>query len=218
MAAARAETAFIAGVGAPGVSMAEAEVHRRTKVLREAGVSPGTVAAVGDAWRCIFRIVGEGPTEAVTSRLGLALTTIAQAVDLGAYEIPDYVRENPMLSPIPPLMPVEDLVSMLDEVRDPQVAYDPATDYEVADCPVFLQYGSDDTSVPVEESVERIERAAGQHVTVKVYHGLEHLLNVLPKDVTGLTPEGLLLGYHRFRYGEGVLADLTEWLRATTAR
>lgn len=218
MAAARAETAFIAGVGAPGVSMAEAEVHRRTKVLRESGISPGTVAAVGDAWRCIFAIVGEGRSAAVEQRLDRALTVIGAAADLDAYEIPDFVRENPMLSPIPPLMPVADLVGMLDDVRDPQVAYDPATDYEAVGCPVFLQYGSDDTSVPVEASIERIERAvaeAGQNVTVKVYHGLEHLLNVLPKEVTGLTPEGLMYGFHRFRYGDGALTDLTEWLRAT---
>ena len=40
------DVAFIAGIGAPGVSMGDSEVHRRTKLLRDAGVSAGTVAAV----------------------------------------------------------------------------------------------------------------------------------------------------------------------------
>jgi uncharacterized protein len=45
-AAADRDVAFIAGIGAPGVSMAESEVHRRTTVLRDAGISE---AAAG--WR-----------------------------------------------------------------------------------------------------------------------------------------------------------------------
>jgi pimeloyl-ACP methyl ester carboxylesterase len=221
MIAARYGAAFLTGVGSPGVSMAESEVHRRTKVLRKAGVGPATVAAVGEAWRCVFTVVGEGLSGQGAKRLGRALDTIATAPDLGRYEIPDYVRENPMLSPVPPLMPVADLIGMLGEANDPEVTYDPITDYARIDCPVFLQYGSDDTSVPVEASVERIGRAiadSGQESTIRVYPGLEHMLNVLPTDVTGLTPEAVMYQYHHFRYGEGAWADLTVWLRtAVTA-
>ncbi|HYJ67284.1 MAG TPA: hypothetical protein VEX15_06435 [Nocardioidaceae bacterium] len=220
MIAARHGAAFVTGVGSPGVTMADSEVHRRTKVLREAGVGPATVAAVGEAWRCVFTIVGEGPSRSLVDRLEHALGTIAPAPDLGRYEIPDYVRENPMLSSVPPLIPVDDLVAMLGEANDPEVTYDPITDYARLGCPVFLQYGSDDTSVPVEVSVERIERAiadSGQEPTIRVYPGLEHMLNVLPTDVTGLTPEAVMYQYHHFRYGEGAWADLTAWLRKTAA-
>ncbi len=215
MIAARYGAAFVTGVGAPGVSMAESEVHRRTKVLREAGVGPATVAAAGEAWRCIFTVVGGGLSEPLVERLGQALDTIASATDLGRYEIPDYVRENPMLSPVPPLMPVTDLVAMLGEANDPEVSYDPAADYARIECPVFLQYGSEDTSVPVQASVDRIRRAvadSGQQSTILVYPGLEHMLNVLPADVTGLTPEAVMYQYHHFRYGDGAWADLTAWL------
>jgi len=59
--AARRGAAFVAGVGASGVSMAEAEVHRRVKVLRESGLGPATLDAVADAWRCIFRSSPTGP-------------------------------------------------------------------------------------------------------------------------------------------------------------
>ena len=221
MIAARNSAAFLTGVGSPGVSMGESEVHRRTKVLREAGVGPATVAAVGEAWHCIFTVVGEGLSEPVAKQLGRALDTIATAPDLGRYEIPDYVRENPMLSPVPPLMPVADLIEMLGDAHDPELSYDPTIDYARIDCPVLLQYGSDDTSVPVEVSVERIGSAladSGQQSTIRVYPGLEHMLNVLPTDVTGLTPEAAMYQYHHFRYGQGAWSDLTTWLRtAVTA-
>ena len=216
MIAARYGAAFLTGVGSPGVSMAESEIHRRTKVLREAGVGPATVAAVAEAWRCIFTIVGEGLSDPVAGQLRRALETVAKAPDLDRYEVPDYVRENPMLSSVPPLMPVDDLIGMLGDPHDPEVGYDPVTDYERIDCPVFLQYGSDDTSVPVKTSVERIARAiadSGPDSSIRVYPGLEHMLNVLPTDLTGLTPEDAMYQYHRFRYGEGTWADLTAWLR-----
>jgi pimeloyl-ACP methyl ester carboxylesterase len=44
-AARRPDVAFVAGVGSPGVTLAESEVHRRTKVLRDAGVGAETLAA-----------------------------------------------------------------------------------------------------------------------------------------------------------------------------
>jgi uncharacterized protein len=216
MVAARRGAAFLTGVGSPGVSMAESEIHRRTKVLREAGVGPTTVAAVAVAWRCMFTIVGEGLSDTVAEQLRQALDTVAKASDLHHYEVPDFVRENPMLSPVPPTMPVADLIGMLSEVHDPQVAYDPVADYERISCPVFLQYGSDDTSVPVGASVERIEHAiadSAPHSSIRVYPGLEHMLNVLPTDLTGLTPEDAMYQYHHFRYGEEAWADLTTWLR-----
>jgi len=81
---------------------------------------------------------------------------------------------------------VSDLVQMLASQRDPQVAHDPAADYARISCPIFLQYGADDTSVPVEASVAAI-RAAAPHAEVRVHSGLEHMLNVLPRLI-GLWP------------------------------
>jgi pimeloyl-ACP methyl ester carboxylesterase len=211
--AARRVAAFITGVGSPGVSMAEAEVHRRVKVLRQSGIGPATLDTVTDAWRCIFAIISGGPTDAVIVGLGRALHAVTAASDLDRYERPDYVRENLTLSPIPPPIPVSDLVQMLASERDPQVAHDPAADYARISCPIFLQYGADDTSVPVETSVAAI-RAAAPHAEVRVHSGLEHMLNVLPR-VIGLSPEDLMYQYHHFRYGEGVRAELTNWLRTT---
>jgi len=150
----------------------------------------------------------------VIARLERALQALTAAGDLDRYEIPGYVRENPMLSPIPPPIPLADLVQMLASERDPQVGHDPAADYQRITCPILLQYGADDTSVPVEASVTAV-RAAAPHADVRVHSGLEHMLNVLSRDITGLSPEGVMYQYHHFRYGEGVWAELTNWLRTT---
>jgi hypothetical protein len=214
IAAARHDPAFVVGVGAPGVSMAEAEVHRRTKVLRDAGVGATTVAAVGQAWRAIFAIVAEGPLTDHIAAVERALTYLRSATDLGAYPVPGVVQQNPMLSPIPPLVAPADLISMLGPDRDPQLAYDPAVDYARLACPIYLQYGDQDVSVPVTESVARI----GPSATIRVYPGVEHMLNLPPRNHSGLSAEDAVYQFHDFTFAPGVWADLTGWLTANIAR
>jgi hypothetical protein len=210
IAAARQHPAFVAGVGAPGVSMAESEVHRRTKLLRDAGVGPATVAAAGAAWRAIFGIVADGPDEDRLRALAEALETLRASTDLGRYEVPDFVRRNPMVSPVPPLTALPDLLEMLGSARDPQLGYDPAADYARLTCPVFLQYGADDTSVPVRASVARIGGAA----TVRVYPHVEHMLNLPPRAHSGISAEEVMYQFHDFTFAPGAWADLTRWLKA----
>jgi len=218
VAARRPDIAFLAGVGSPGVTMAESEVHRRTKVLRDAGVGEDTLATVATAWRAIFAVAATGSaTEASTARLAELLAELSHEPELKSYEIPEYVRQNPMLSPVPPQVPVADLIGMLIGQPSPELAHDPAGDYRRLRCPVFLQYGSLDTSVPVTVSIERIAAALpashGPHSTIVVYPHLEHQLNVLPDAVTGMSPEEAAYLFHAFRYGPRVKADLTTWLR-----
>jgi pimeloyl-ACP methyl ester carboxylesterase len=213
MVAARRPVAFIAGVGSPGVSMAESEVHRRTKVLRDCGVGEPTIQAVSHAWRCIFAIVGSGAADTTTvGLLDRALTQIRHADDLDRYIVPDYVRQNPMLSSLPPPMPAAELVDLLLAEADPQVRYDPAVDYARCTCPVFLQYGADDTSVPVTASVQAISQAAGGRAVILTYPGLEHMLNVVP-TLAGLSAEESMYQFHSFQFGPQVRHDVTGWLR-----
>ena len=97
----------------------------------------------------------------------------------------------------------------------PELMHDPMPDYAQFNCPVILQFGADDTSVPVEASVERItnvlQEAAVRH-TIRVYPDLEHLLNVVPPDLPGASREAVMYAFHDFRFGEGVRQDLTDWL------
>jgi dienelactone hydrolase len=217
MVAARRDVAFVAGLAGAGLPMADCEVHRRTKVLREAGVGAQTTAAAGEAWRCLFEIVGSGSTtDTVVRRLEQALDQLTEAADLAVYEPPDYVRQNPMVSPVPPLVPVAQLLAMMPTQAEPELLYDPAEDYAKFRCPVHLQYGSEDTSIPVAASVPRIEAAlaqAGVPATIRIYDGVEHMLNVVPEGTTGLTTDAVVHGFHRFRFASGVWSDLTDWLR-----
>jgi hypothetical protein len=225
MAAARhpGAVAFVAGVGSPGVTMAESEVHRRTRVLRDAGVGEPALRAVAAGWRAIFAIAAAGQaTGALTAQLAAALAELSSVPGLDRYEPPDYVLNNPMLGPIPPPGPVGDLVATLAGEPDPELSYDPVTGYRGLRCPVFLQYGSEDVSVPAAVSAERIGealRAGGApEPEIHIYPGLEHMLTVIPDGLTGIAPEEATYLFHRFRYGPGVRADLTGWLRGTAGR
>jgi len=213
----RGDVAFIAGIGSPGVSQAGSETHRRTKILREAGVSEPSVAAVGQAWRLIFAVAGAGTAAAEQAEeLQGVLAEVGRLPDLSRYEPPDYVRNNPMLSPIPPSpAAAAEMLASLGGDGDPELLYDPAADLARVTCPVFLQYGEFDTSVPVAASVERVAAAlakAGVPHNIKVYPGLEHMLNVIPAGIPASLLETSIHGFHRFSFGAGVRADLRDWL------
>jgi pimeloyl-ACP methyl ester carboxylesterase len=140
---------------------------------------------------------------------------VDKADDLADFEVPAYARNNPQVSPVPPSMPAEELMAMLAGPPDPESEHDPVADYRAITCPVFLQYGEHDTSVPVPESVERIA-AVCPTLTVRRYPDLDHTLNLVPTNVVGLSTEEAMYLHHGFRFGSGVWADLTSWLRSVT--
>ncbi|MFB9235248.1 alpha/beta hydrolase family protein [Plantactinospora siamensis] len=221
MVAARRDLAFLVGIGVPGVSMAESELHRRTRVLRDSGVGPETVDAAGEAWRCVFALASAGrPEEAVTTRLAAALDRLRSAADLDRYVVPDYARANPMLSAVPPLAPVDELVPMLVGEADPELGHDPVEDYARVRCPTLHQWGGADTNVPARLSRERIAAALPDPAvaTLREYPEAEHLLNVAPSGVQGISAEEAGNGFHRFRFAPGVRDDLRDWLSAVTSR
>jgi pimeloyl-ACP methyl ester carboxylesterase len=221
VAARRAEVAFVAGVGSPGVSMAVSESHRRTGILRDAGVSHDVVEKVGLAWRLVFTAVGEGLLDEPTAQtLDQLLRGLAADPELAGVPVPGYAQINPVLSPIPP--PTVDAVrAYLSGTPDPELDYDPAADYQRIDCPVFLQYGANDLNVPVSESVNRIrsalERAGNRDVTISIYPDAGHMLGV-STSTSGNTAdhlsaeetEALML---RFTFTAGALEELMAWMR-----
>lgn len=212
----RGDVAFMAGVGSPGVSMAECEVHRRTKVLRDAGVGEPTLQTVEEVWRRVFRMAAMGAaSDADVDRLVELLAKLAAADDLDRYEVPDYVRQNPMLAPYPPAeIPAEAIAAMVTAEPSPELAYAPAVDYARLRCPVFLQWGTNDVSVPVGASIDAI-RAALPTVQTRVYDDVEHMLNLPPRELDGLGDEEAQYLFHDFRFAPGVRDELTAWLRTT---
>jgi acetyl esterase/lipase len=107
------------------------------------------------------------------------------------------------------------LVEMLAGEPDLELMHDPFEDYGEVRCPVFLQYGAEDTSVPVRPSVERITEAlsgSGAEPTIRVYPGLEHLLNVVSDQVPDRDREAAMYTFRDFTFGPGVRQELTSWL------
>ena len=214
----RTDIAFLAGIGVPGVSMADAEVHRRTKVLRDSGLSPVTVDAAAAAWRSIFTAVGSGTADGqVIAELSDALGRLRAAEDLDRYPIPGYARQNPMLSAVPPLLPIDQLLAMLPSEPDEELTYDPVPDHAQLTCPVMLQWGEHDTSVPVAQSAERVSQARPDAL-LRVYPGVEHMLNVAITDVEGISPEEAMYGFHGFRFASAARVELTDVLRQVTGQ
>jgi pimeloyl-ACP methyl ester carboxylesterase len=220
VAARRAEVAFVVGVGSPGVSMAESESHRRTAVLRTAGIPDDVVEKVGSAWRLILTAIGEGRLDRSKAQtLDQLLRTLAADHELARFPLPGYARINPVLSPIPP--PTVDAVrAYLSGTSDRELEYDPATDYQRIHCPVFLQYGANDLNVPVPESENRIrnalERAGNRDVTISTYPDAGHMLEVLPStsassddDLSAEESEYLML---QFTFTAGALEELRSWM------
>jgi pimeloyl-ACP methyl ester carboxylesterase len=216
VAARRSDVSFVCGIASAGVSMAESEVHRRTTVLRDQGFSQATVDLVAQAWRGIFAVLaaGDAPPEAA-ARLEPILQQVAVNDELATFQAPDYVKQNPMLSPVPPVMHAADLAAMTHGRPSPELAHDPAADYRAIGCPVLLQYGGADSGVPAATSAARIAQALAQagngQVTIKTYPGLDHLLNI-PAAVTGLSTEEAMFQFRGFRFGAPVWPDLHAWL------
>ncbi len=212
MMAAEQDIAFIAGMGSPGLSMANCELHRRGRVLRVAGVGETSVAAAVSAWQAMFGISATGQVSAeLRQQLEEALATLAEATDLDRYEVPEFAISQPMLSALPPMIPVPELLAMLEGDKDEELSYDPVDGYRNARCPVFLQYGEEDTSVPADLSAQRIQ-AASPEARIVIYPGLEHVLND-PGPHAG--NEEILYQFHHFSFGEGVREDLSAWLSET---
>ena len=93
----RPHVAFVVDIGSPGVSMAQSEVHRRTKILRDSGVGERTVAAVARAWRAAFAVAaaGTGSTdEAMVAELEHALAEVVGSPDLIAMSHPAMSRRT----------------------------------------------------------------------------------------------------------------------------
>jgi dienelactone hydrolase len=122
-----------------------------------------------------------------------------------------------MLSAVPPLLPIDQLLAMLPSEPDEELTYDPVPDHAQLTCPVMLQWGEHDTSVPVAQSAERVSQARPDAL-LRVYPGVEHMLNVAITDVEGISPEEAMYGFHGFRFASAARVELTDVLRQVTGQ
>ncbi|MGH2588609.1 MAG: dienelactone hydrolase family protein, partial [Dehalococcoidia bacterium] len=141
---------------------------------------------------------------------------------LQSVPLQDYVRANPMLSPVPPLMAAEALKAAYGGVR-PDMSYDPVTDYERVRCPVLFLIGEKDRNLPAHEGATRVaealKRAGNRDYTVKVLPNVEHALNVSYPRLQGMTTGEASMALHGFCFAPGYLSLMSNWIleRVATA-
>jgi hypothetical protein len=63
--------------------------------------------------------------------------------------------------------------------------------------------------------VRRISEALPDPATLRVYDGVEHMLNVALDGVEGISAEEAMYGFHGFRFADRVREDLRDWLADT---
>jgi pimeloyl-ACP methyl ester carboxylesterase len=218
VAARRPDVDFLIAVGAAGVSMAEAETHRRIAELRQGGMSEEILDDVANCWRLAFRYIAHGELDAhEEADLDRLLRAIVDSAELRTIPLQHFVSVDPMLSPVPPWASLEEL--RRDSAGpDEELIYDPIEDYRRVRCPVLFLVGELDQNLPSATSADRVERAlrdAGHRdFRVVVYPGTDHMMNLEPGG-SGAAP---FLGLHQFRFASGFLATMTHWISSHVRR
>lgn len=222
VAARRDDLSFVAGMSAPGTTMAECEVHRRSGALRQGGVSQPAATVAADVWRRLFAVAISGEaSQRQIDDLEELLVQLRAEPSVRSFEVPEYAVASPMLSPMPPLGPAASVVEHLVGDPDPEFGHDPIDSYREIRCPVFLQFGSEDVNLPARLSAERIRAAltgnGNKHVTVTMYEGAGHLLEVVPERIDGMTYEQASYLLHNVRFAPGAVDELVNWTAARSA-
>jgi pimeloyl-ACP methyl ester carboxylesterase len=202
--------------------MAECEVHRRSGALRQGGVSEPAVTVAAEVWRGLFAVVVSGAaSQRQIDDLEELLEQLRADPSVRSFEVPEYARASPMLSPMPPLGPAASVVEQLIGDPDREFGYDPIDSYRAIRCPVFLQFGSEDINLPSRLSAERIRAAlsdsGNEQFTVTMYEGAGHLLELVPDRIDGMTYEQASYLLHNVRFVPGAIDELVNWTAARSA-
>lgn len=217
-AASSADVAFLVAVGAAGVTMARAETHRKVAELREWNISEATLADVVRGWEILYEWAATGRWSDAWDEGWDALVERLRADEaLAQVPLQDYARANPWLSPIPLLLPADDLKARSFQASS-EMGFDPVTAYEQVTCPVLYLVGENDENLPAGESATRVgealRRAGNPDYTVKVLPGASHMLNLTHPRITGMASTEASGDLHDFRFSPGYLDLVTDWILA----
>ena len=204
------DLAFLIGFGTSGVTMADAEVHRRVSELRLAGVSERSLEAVAECWRLIFGYVARGSlSEAERVALDEALAAVHADRQLGEVPVPEFAQIDPALAAVPQWAGSGELPPIPEP--DAEIAYDPCADYARVEMPVLFVIGQRDQNIPPDASAARVraalEAAGNDRSRAEIIPGAGHELNVEPP------PEARapLFSFQRFRFAPALLDRVAVW-------
>lgn len=212
----RPDVAFVAGVGAPGVTMVAAESYRRARRLQDAGMSAESAAVAAKAWRLLLEAEANGKPESKTAaKLDELLDQLRNDPDAAQLAAAPAADDDPLPPAMPPLDPAAQTLKQLAD--EPNVArlYDPADSYRELVCPVLLQYGAADGDVPVDDSMQRVRSALTDkaQLTLTCYDDAGGMLEVNPARAAGISRDRLSRLAHGFRFAPGALDELIAWMR-----
>lgn len=216
VAARRPDVAFVAGVSAPGVTMIEAELHRRVTALQAGGVSDDACEKARQAWQILWEGDRCGRIDDKQHKqLDTLLTFLKSDESVASFAGSENAAAAPGLSPLPPLGPTAQVVADHTGAANSEISYDPINSYREINCPILLQYGEKDGNIPAQISAERIGEAlreAGNNaVTITSYDDAGHLLERIPEHLNGLGYEQAVHQLHGFRFASGAVGELVSW-------
>ena len=208
--------AFLIAVGAAGVTMARAEVYRKLCQLREWGIADSVLTQVERAWSIIYEYAASGQwNERWDEEFEPLVRKLHTVEELHRIPLQQYALDNPVLSPIPPLLTARQLKEGYGGLA-PDLAYDPIEDYERVRCPVLFLMGELDRNLPPQECVGRVKQALqrGNHPpsTIQVFPQTGHAMNVISSSIEGMTMEEATHLLYQYRFTPGFLDLMSRWV------
>ena len=203
------ETAFVISMSAAGVTPARQEQFRRANVAGELGASPRAIALIEGLWELLFQFYIDGQwnteVEAILKQV---------YADEELQRLPKHPEHGPMLQPVPPTLPFEEIRSQIEDGLWKDGGFDPAPVYGGLRCPVLCVWGEQDTVVPLQESVQRIENALRERSApyeLRFVPSATHKLYLVPPEPTGLLAEVMHTHLHNVTLAPDVLEQTAEW-------
>jgi len=201
--------AFVIGASVAGVSPARQEQFRRANVARALGASPRAVALIERLWEQFFQFAVDGQWN---TRLEATLLEVYADEEL--QRLPPHPEHDPGLQPVPPRTPIADIRAN-EGGTWVEGGFDPAPVYARLACPVFCVWGQHDMVLPVEESVQRLERALTEHkhpaYQLLIVPQATHLLYLAAPAVQGMLDETMHTQLHNVTVAPGIRDTVAAW-------
>jgi uncharacterized protein len=201
--------AFVIGASVAGVSPARQEQFRRANVAHALGASPGAVALIERLWEQFFRFAIDGQWNDQ-----LEATLLEVYTDQELQRLPPHPEHSPHLQPVPPRALIADIRANKGGTW-PAGGFDPAPVYARLACPIFCIWGQDDTVLPVEEGMQRLEHALAEHkhpsYHLQIVPHATHLLYLSAPAVHGMLDETMHTQLHNVSIAPGVREAMAIW-------
>jgi hypothetical protein len=213
----RPDLAFVVVMGAPGVTPAASEVHRKVFELREQGVPADEGRLAGRMWELIYRFRRTGQwDQAGTDFFDEAARRLRASPAIAGLRLQQYAIDEPFLAPVPPYATHAEVLADQPDAEDTDWSYDPVPDYRRSRCPVLFVVGELDQNLPGPESARRaaavLDGPGHAGSVVRVFPGTGHLMNLSDSSgLHGMTTEEASYRFHRFRFAPGFLELLRSW-------